>query len=129
MKSIPGTVILQGDFMQLSTQEKIRSELYLISRKAKADVILSDMMSNTTGNSLRDHYNSIELGTSVIDFCKDHLNSGCSLVIKYFRGADDQELLSLARNMFKQVANFKPSSSRSESREIYLVARGKKSSS
>ena len=82
---------------------------------------MSDMLHNTTGHKTTDHYRSIELCLAAIDFTNIFLEMRGTLVCKFLRGSDDQELLSAAKNHFRTVKLVKPKSSRPESAEIYLL--------
>jgi 23S rRNA (uridine2552-2'-O)-methyltransferase len=85
------------------------------------------MLQNTTGHHSTDHFRSIELCMTVLDFAStDVLRPGGSLLCKFLRGSDDNELLGEAKELFEDVKLVKPKASRSESTEIYLLARRKK---
>lgn len=86
------------------------------------DVVLSDMLHNTTGQRDVDHHRSMEIAELVLLFCEKHVAPRGSLLCKFYQGADDQELVATARSLFRTVKLVKPKSSRSESREIYLLA-------
>ena len=113
---------LIGDFTTTQTQ----NEVFKLSAGRTADVIVSDMLSNTTGNKATDHFRSISLAESVLNFSSTHLSTNGSLVIKILRGEDEQEVVANARDMFSSVALVKPKASRPESSEVYLLARKKK---
>ena len=46
------------------------------------------------------------------------------MVVKVFQGAGFEELVAMARSMFKKVTIRKPMASRPQSREMYLLAKG-----
>lgn len=88
------------------------------------DVVLSDMAPNTTGDRLVDHYGSIRLCESVLDRLPGVLRPGGRLVMKAFEGQAYPELLERCRSMFEKVKGFRPKASRSESREMFIIAEG-----
>ena len=120
--AIPNATLLQGDFTRSETQQEIMS----ISNNRLANTILSDMLQNMTGIHSTDHLRSIDLCFTVLDFAKTNLMPSGNVLCKFLRGSDDKELLSAARDMFKQIKIIKPSASRSESSEIYLCCMKKK---
>jgi 23S rRNA (uridine2552-2'-O)-methyltransferase len=52
------------------------------------------------------------------------LKPGGDLVAKAFRGGTENELLAVLKRAFASVKHVKPPASRTESVEMYLVARG-----
>lgn len=122
MEAVPHTAFVQGDFTSAAVQRQIAELL----RGARADVVISDMLHNTTGNHDADHFKSVDLSLQALDFSRDHLDTKGSFLCKYLRGSDEKELLSYAQEMFQTVKSVKPKSSRSESREVFLLALNKK---
>ncbi|KAI1087364.1 ribosomal RNA methyltransferase MRM2 [Rostrohypoxylon terebratum] len=86
------------------------------------DVVLSDMMMNTSGNNFRDHAGSMDLCLAALQFASDTLKSGGHFVCKFYQGAEDKSLELKLRKMFAQVHREKPEASRKESKESYFVA-------
>lgn len=110
---------LQGDF----TAEE--SLLWLRERLPKgADIVLSDMAPNTTGNSSLDHLRIVGLCEEVFLFASEVLRPGGSMVCKVFQGGTEQNLLKELRKQYKTVKHVKPKASRKESSELYVVATG-----
>ena len=87
----------------------------------KIDVIISDMAENTTGNKSVDSIRTNSLCSTVINFSLTTLNKKGTLICKLFMGEDFLEIKNLAKNNFKKVDFFKPESSRSESKETYII--------
>ncbi|KAK9234307.1 FtsJ-like methyltransferase-domain-containing protein [Lipomyces kononenkoae] len=90
------------------------------------DVVLSDMMANTSGNSFRDHAMSMDLCHSAIAFALDTLKTGGHFVCKFYSGPEDVDLELRLREAFEVVKREKPRASRSESREQYFVSKSRK---
>lgn len=86
------------------------------------DVVLSDMMANTSGIAFKDHANSMDLCMAALTFAYDTLKTGGHFVCKFYQGAEDKALEKKLKRLFARVAREKPDSSRSESKEAYFVA-------
>ncbi|ODV63631.1 RlmE family RNA methyltransferase [Ascoidea rubescens DSM 1968] len=85
------------------------------------DVVLSDMMANTSGIPFKDHLNSMELCEAALVVAIDLLKPNGTFVCKFFSGKEDQVLEKRFRKVFKTVQRFKPEACRSESKELYFV--------
>ena len=116
MEKLDNVLFLNNDFSKESVQNKI-----LETFKDKIDVIVSDMAENTTGNKTVDSIRTNSLCTDVINFSLKALTNKGSLVCKLFMGEDFLEVKNLAKKNFKNVDFFKPESSRSESKETYII--------
>ena len=116
MEKLNNVLFLNNDFSEEQTQDKILKIFY-----DKIDVIISDMAENTTGNKTVDSIRTNSLCSDVINFSVKMLSKKGSLVCKLFMGEDFLEVKHLAKNNFKKVDFFKPKSSRSESKETYII--------
>lgn len=118
---------IQGNFNSVGARQSIDTIAagHPAHANKQADVILSDMLQNTTGHATTDHLKSMNLCYAVLEFSQEYLKPGGNLLCKYFQGSDDRELLDEAKKMFKSTKLVKPKSSRSESREMYLLAMNK----
>jgi len=80
MKPIYGVLDIRADFLKPSSEDLIKQ---LLSRskgnrnniEKKADIILSDMAANSTGNDARDIASSLKICESVYDFASRHLQT------------------------------------------------------
>ncbi|CEJ62425.1 Putative Ribosomal rna large subunit methyltransferase j [Penicillium brasilianum] len=90
------------------------------------DVVLSDMMMNTSGNNFRDHAGSMDLCNATLQFSSKVLKAGGHFVCKFYQGAEDKELEKQLKDMFQRVHRLKPESSRSESKEAFFVGLDRK---
>ena len=71
---IPGVQTVMGDFLDEGTEHIIRGLLFNANnREPKADVILSDMAANTSGNHVHDSQSSLEICQAVFDFATRNL--------------------------------------------------------
>jgi 23S rRNA (uridine2552-2'-O)-methyltransferase len=113
---VAGATILQGSIEDPSVLSKIAEIL-----DCKADVVLSDMAPNVSGVWDIDHARQISLSTIALGFAQQVLRVGGSSVFKIFEGEMLQEFKSELRKSFGKVLLSKPSASRQESSELYIV--------
>jgi 23S rRNA (uridine2552-2'-O)-methyltransferase len=116
MEKIDNVLFLNSDFSESRTQDQI-----LKNFNGKINVIISDMAENTTGNKTVDSIRTNSLCADVINFSLKILSNKGSLVCKLFMGDDFLEVKNLAKKNFKNVDFYKPESSRSESKETYII--------
>ena len=119
---IGAAVILQDDFNDPECSDRLLEHL-----NGPPDLILSDMAPNTTGHRKTDHLRIIGLVESAADFAISTLPPGGSFVAKAFQGGETAGVIKLLKAHFGDVRHIKPKSSRTDSSEVYLVARGLKS--
>jgi 23S rRNA (uridine2552-2'-O)-methyltransferase len=120
MDPLPGVLVLKKDFLEENAPDLIRAAL----GGHGADVVLSDMAAPTTGHRRTDHLRTIYLCEVAADFALSVLKPGGHFVAKVFRGGAEGELLAILKRNFASVHHVKPPSSRPESVELYLVAKG-----
>ncbi len=120
MDPLPGVSILQGDFREPEMLERLCATL----GGEPLDLVLSDMAPNITGMSVVDQPRAMYLVELALELARLRLHSGGSLVVKVFQGTGFDEVLLELRRSFARVVSRKPKSSRSQSRELYLVAKG-----
>jgi 23S rRNA (uridine2552-2'-O)-methyltransferase len=111
MAPISGVTIIKGDFRQVSIENR-------------ADVVLSDVSPNLSGIPNVDQARLLELGLSAIELCAKLLKRDGVFVVKAFHGEAFDELRERLAAVFTKVKVAKPSASRGESAETYVVARG-----
>ena len=90
------------------------------------DLILSDMAPDTTGVPMADAAISVRLCNALLDLSKEVLKVGGDLAMKVFEGGEYLELLARAINIFCEAQGYKPTSSRAESVEMFIVCSGYK---
>ena len=117
---IEGALLLQRDFRN----PEVSKELIDLLGGQKADVVMSDMAANTTGNHMVDHLRIIGLVETAYDFAVKVLAEGGTFVAKIFQGGTEKNLLTKMKQDFKQVKHVKPDASRKDSSEFYVVATG-----
>lgn len=87
-------------------------------------VVLSDMAPSTTGSQFADHQQSMRLVRRVLELSVDLLHENGTLYMKAFQGEDFPDVVQECKAFFKTVKVVKPMSSRKESREVFILARG-----
>ncbi len=103
----------------------VRDQIVAAALGQRISTVLSDMAPNTTGDAAVDHYRSLELANLAMGIAKLHLSAGGSFLCKIFRGSDDKQFESgIISEGFEKVQWIKPAASRSESKEVYVLARG-----
>lgn len=122
MDPIAGVDFLEGDFRE----EAVLNALLNRIGGANVDVVLSDMAPNMSGNQTVDQARSMYLVELALDMCRQVLKPNGSFVVKVFQGEGFDPFLAEVRGAFKSVKVRKPDSSRSRSREVFIVASGYK---
>ena len=119
MDTLPDVEFIQGDFREEATLQAILDGL----GGERADLVMSDMAPNLSGNKAVDQPRSMYLVELAVELCRDALKPGGDLVAKLFQGAGADALIAEVRRQFGKVRVMKPDASRPGSREVYLVAR------
>jgi 23S rRNA (uridine2552-2'-O)-methyltransferase len=119
MDTLPSVDFVQGDFREDATLERLRELL----GGRRADLVMSDMAPNISGNRVVDQPRSMYLAELALDVCGELLAEGGDFVCKLFQGEGSDALIAAARGRFSRVRVTKPGASRAGSREVYLVAR------
>lgn len=122
MKPIPGVYFIQGNLFDELTIEK----LSYFSMKKKVQVVMSDMAPIICGKPEIDIPRAMQLSILALKICKNMLSSGGTFVTKVFHGDEFKKYLEYVSSLFLKVKIRKPKSSRAKSREVYIVATGKK---
>lgn len=120
MEDLAGMHFIQGDFSEPEILEDIRRYI----PQGQVDLLLSDMAPNMSGIATVDIPAAMDLAELVFDFGYTMLRPGGAILIKVFHGAGFEDLVRKARLRFKKVVLRKPSASRPQSRETYLLAKG-----
>ena len=118
MEEINNTHQIIGDFTANETQKKIKDYF-----KSKIDVVLSDMAQNTTGNKNLDVISTTEICKEAMFFAKNILKDNGSFVCKIFMGSTFEEIMAESKLIFKQIRVFKPSSSKKDSKENFIICK------
>ncbi|TNC80569.1 MAG: 23S rRNA (uridine(2552)-2'-O)-methyltransferase RlmE [Oleiphilus sp.] len=119
MDPLPDVHFVQGDFTEDSVFETLLAQI-----DGHADLVISDMAPNMSGNAAADIPRAMYLVELALDMARNTLRPGGGFVAKVFQGEGFDGLLKDMRSSFSRVVSRKPDSSRSRSREIYLVGSG-----
>ena len=119
MEKITNVDFIQGDFRDSEIYEKIMRHF-----NSKIDVVLSDMAANTSGDKTLDSFKTGELCLNAMDLATKVLSNSGIFLSKIFMGSIYSEIRQKANKSFKNVMNYKPKSSKKESKEIYIFCKG-----
>ncbi|MGN0915286.1 MAG: 23S rRNA (uridine(2552)-2'-O)-methyltransferase RlmE [Succinivibrio sp.] len=119
IRPIRNVRFLQGDFREDEVFKKLYSMIGV-----GADVVLSDMAPNMSGNTAIDQPRAMLLSELALDMARRVLRVGGTFVVKVFQGVGSQEYLKELHHDFASVKVRKPDASRDRSREVYMVATG-----
>jgi len=118
---LPNYVItLEGDVFAPSEQI-----VQILNQHAPFHLVLSDMAPKTTGIKFADQSRSYELAQEALQIAQKYLIAKGNFVVKIFNGPDVPDFLTQVKQTFKQVKQFKPKSSRQESKEIFVIGLNK----
>ena len=118
MENIKNNFQIVGDF----TDEKIKKKIKDYFNK-KVDIVISDMAVNTTGNKNLDSIVTGELCIEAMNFSNEILSRDGQFVSKIFMGSAFNDIVLEAKKKFKSIKIFKPSASRKESKENFIICK------
>jgi 23S rRNA (uridine2552-2'-O)-methyltransferase len=119
LKPIAGVEFLQLDFLDETAPARLKDLL-----GGQADVVLSDMAANATGHRQTDHLRIMALAEAAALFAREVLAPGGAFLCKVLQGGTEAGLLAELKRDFETVKHVKPPASRTDSAELYLLARG-----
>ena len=82
------------------------------------------MAANTTGNKSLDSYRTGDLCLNAMNLASRFLTKDGVFFCNIFMGSVYNEINENAKKYFKTIVNFKPTSSKKESKEIYIYCKG-----
>lgn len=127
IRAIPGCMGLVGDITSDTCRGDLRRALkehHGVSSDEKVDAVLNDGSPNMGKAWLHDAYTQSELTLAALRLATDLLAPGGTFVTKVFRSNDYNSLLYVMNQLFRKVNATKPSASRAESAEIYVMCTG-----
>ncbi len=119
MAPLPGVRFVQGDFTEQDVYEEILSEI----GDMKADLVISDMAPNMSGNTASDQPQAMYLVELALEMATIVLRPGGNFLVKVFQGEGFDDYLKSMKSEFASVITRKPDASRARSREVYLLGR------
>jgi 23S rRNA (uridine2552-2'-O)-methyltransferase len=119
MEPIAGVDFAQLDFLDPAAPARLRDML-----GGPADVVLSDMAANATGHRRTDHLKIMALAEAAAEFARVVLKPGGAFLAKVLQGGTEGTLLADLKRDFASVKHVKPTASRTDSAELYVLATG-----
>lgn len=120
--AIKGCVTFQCDITIPKCVTLIKKEL----KHFQADAVLNDGAPNVGTDWNIDAYAQIELSLHALALATKVLRKGGTFITKIFRSKDYNSFLFILNQLFQKVESSKPSASRSQSAEIFMVCLGYK---
>ncbi|HEU5047371.1 MAG TPA: RlmE family RNA methyltransferase [Rickettsiales bacterium] len=115
---VPGATLLQMDFMDDAAPQALKDLM------GEADIVLSDMAPNASGQPSLDHLRIVLLVEAAFEFAMEVLKPGGVFVAKVWQGGTENKLLERMKKHFVSVKHAKPKASRQDSAETFVVATG-----
>jgi 23S rRNA (uridine2552-2'-O)-methyltransferase len=110
---------IRGDMTDEETKAEVRERV----GEDGADVVISDMAPNMTGEYSVDHARSVHLARQALEVALELLPAGGDFVAKVFDGQDLDDLKDDVDDEFEYVRSIRPEASRDSSSELYLVGK------
>ncbi|HVK62799.1 MAG TPA: RlmE family RNA methyltransferase [Bdellovibrionales bacterium] len=120
--SLPNATFIEADLRDLNLENVFREHGFT----PPFDLVISDMMANTTGIKSVDQVRSMELCELALDVARRFLKPGGNFVCKFFQSGEFGKLRLDIKKEFERLESLKPESTRSISKEIFLVGLKKK---
>lgn len=117
---VDGAAIVVGDFRRASVREEIAALL----AGRRANVVLSDMAPSFSGTFFTDSQAQLRLCHNALKMAELYLRPGGHFATKVLRCDGAEEFRAELKARFEVVKGMKPQSSRQESTEMFLVAKG-----
>ncbi|MFZ8934511.1 MAG: SAM-dependent methyltransferase [Bacteriovoracaceae bacterium] len=114
---MPNTKLFQKDIFSIE-------QLSDLDIDQPFDVVCSDMAPKTTGVKTVDQARSLEIVEKVFDVLPLFLKNGGDFVIKVFESQDAQDFFKEKRNLFKSIHYLRPKSTRTVSKEYFVIGKG-----
>lgn len=120
IEEMSGNHVIEGDF----SEAEVQKEILELANKKEVDLIISDIAPVTSGVPTTDCLKLLNIAEEIFLFAQENLCVGGDVVLKIFMGLGTDNFIKLLKQNFTKVSSFKPSSSRKDSKEFYLVAKG-----
>jgi 23S rRNA (uridine2552-2'-O)-methyltransferase len=120
MDAIANVQFIQGDF----TEPTIYDELLEVIGDRSVALVMCDMAPNISGIKAVDQPRAMYMAELALDLAQNVLCDNGDFLVKVFQGAGFDSYFKSLREQFNKVITRKPKASKSNSREVYLLARG-----
>lgn len=117
IEALSNVTVFQKDINDVQSLEELGVQ-------SKFDALVSDMAPNTTGIKSVDQIRSLQLVEMVFYHLPNFLKENGNFVIKVFDSHDAQMFLKEQRKLFKKYNFLKPKSTRSVSKEFFVIGGG-----
>jgi 23S rRNA (uridine2552-2'-O)-methyltransferase len=117
IEPLDGVETVRGDLTETATREAVRELV------GEADVVLSDMAPEMTGEYTVDHARSVHLAEQALDTARDLLGGGGNFAAKVFDGPDADAFREAVAADFEFSRDIRPDASRDSSSELYVVGK------
>jgi 23S rRNA (uridine2552-2'-O)-methyltransferase len=115
--SLHNATFIQADLRDLKLEDVFKEHGF----EPSFDIVMSDMAPNTTGIKSVDQARSMELCELALETASKFLKPGGAFVCKFFQSGEFGNLRGAIKKQFERVEALKPESTRSISKEIFLV--------
>jgi 23S rRNA (uridine2552-2'-O)-methyltransferase len=119
MPPIEGVSFIRGDIRDEAVVKRLLEMI-----PDKADVVISDMSPDISGNYSYDHARSVELCEHALAFASKVLKEGGNFCVKMFYGDMSDDYVRSVERAFGEAYKHHPKASRPTSSEIYVVGIG-----
>jgi 23S rRNA (uridine2552-2'-O)-methyltransferase len=119
IQPLEGVQFLRGDLTKPETISQITDVLH----GRDADVVLSDMAPDISGNYSVDQARSAWLCEWALTVAEQLLRPGGHFICKIFEGQDTKAFIDSVKQRFRVVKTFSPEASRKSSSEVYIIAK------
>jgi 23S rRNA (uridine2552-2'-O)-methyltransferase len=116
LSGVKNVRVFQKDIFEIS-------DLRQLGVEGPFDVVLSDMAPNTTGIKTLDQDRSLNLVESVFGLLPKFLRPGGDFVMKVFDSQHARNFLKEQSNLFKEFHYLKPKSTRTISKEFFVIGK------
>jgi 23S rRNA (uridine2552-2'-O)-methyltransferase len=116
----PNVTVLQKDILEMTEDPFLEKVL-------GCRVVLSDMAPATTGRKDVDAFRSFELCRMALETADRVLAPKGHFICKIFQGNEFSQFEKQVKQRFSECRIFKPDSCRKQSKEIYIIAKHKRS--
>lgn len=106
------------------TTDKGQQKILEVLKGRKINVVLSDMAPKATGIRALDQENIIQLCYAVLRFAAKMSEIDGTLLMKFWSGGDVPRLTEDMKKFYKSVKIVKPSASRGDSAEQFVLGKG-----
>ncbi|QSG10573.1 23S rRNA U2552 (ribose-2'-O)-methylase RlmE/FtsJ [Halapricum desulfuricans] len=117
---------VRGDMTDGETKAEIRDRVGAgDDTGGPADLVVSDMAPNVTGEYSVDHARSVHLARQAFEVALELLDSGGDFAAKVFDGQDLDDFEADVEAEFEYARRVRPDATRDSSSEVYLVGKGR----